>query len=91
MGTEHRGATRADRDLVHLLDEGFEVLAARPRRERLAREEDLLRACGLVHAYRRHRGFAEMTTIEFVGERIPEGGSTVLVEGDASGAAVLDE
>ena len=32
---EHRGAARADRDLVHPLDERVEVLAAGPWRERL--------------------------------------------------------
>ncbi len=91
MRTEYRGTARADRDLVHLLDEGLEILAAVPRRERLAGEKYLLRPRRLVHADRRRRSFAEMTAIEFVGERIPEGGLTFLVDRDASGAAVLDD
>jgi hypothetical protein len=65
VGTEHRGTTRADRDMVHLLDERLEVLTAFPRREGLARQENLLRTCGLLHADRRHRGLAEVSTIEF--------------------------
>jgi hypothetical protein len=45
---ENRGTARADRDLVDLLDEGVEILAAIPRCEGLPGEEDLLCPSGRI-------------------------------------------
>jgi len=57
----------------------------------LAGQEDLLRARGFVYADTRLSGRAEVAAVELVVEWIPEGGLAVLVERDASGAAVLDD
>ena len=91
MGAEHRCAAGSDRDLVHLLDEGLQILTTPPRRHRLRGHEDLLRTGHLMHPDAGDQSMLEISPVQLVVERIPVHRFTVVVDGDASGTAVLEQ
>ena len=90
VGTEYRRATPADRDPVDLVDERLEVLAALPRRKRLARQKSAARPRPPASGSRspRPRGNAAGRARR---RTDTSRGLPVLVDGDPSGAAVLDD